>query len=115
MSLFEEWSHEPRETLAGNKELTSLLLLPCWASGFQDELALCLWRPQDGRKGRVLRFLRQEDSGWKMALWKVIGTFMTYTEKNPDVDLADGVGCNQTYLNTSIGTTLVCRSPGASG
>lgn len=40
---------------------------------------------------------------------------MTYMEKNPDVDLADGDGCNQTYLNMSVGTTLVCRSPGASG
>lgn len=75
------------KTLAGSKELTSLLLLPCWASGFQDELALCLWRSQDGRRGRVLRSLRQEDSGQTMALCKVIGTFMTYTEKNTDIDL----------------------------
>lgn len=44
----------------------------------------------------------------------VIGIFMTYTEKNPDVDLADGDGCIQTYFNMNVDTILACRSPGAS-
>ena len=63
---------------------------PDWADWcrLQEELALQLWGPEDGRRVGVLGYLKQESSAETWLCVRSHGwVFMTYTEKNPDVHL----------------------------
>lgn len=116
-----------RSHLQEGKGLTFPLLLSGlvsgWVPGFQDKLVLEFLRPlQEGLlEGRsrsgALQLLLQQPSSWNTAHFNSIGMFMTYMEKNLNIDSDRWwwVGSNPPYRERVCHTGVTADLQGLPG